>query len=287
MNNYPSGTAATVSIPLVDMNGAAIVPTGLSYQVLDELENVVQTSQTVALPAAGATSVTFTVPASANVMPPPTVIVSQGSPLAQPYTQTTALREIQLSMTCAAGVVVTKLQYFIRATDAQLILLQNSFQTYNLSLIVADGMPNLNAWPAATEQQRINAMMQAFQALTKIGYFVRWPRDPDAQNIISWFDSRNERIAPRLWAFMTTSRWYSYYPETYRMAMRAAQVVEADQLLYNDPILSRRLSGVFSEKVGDASVMLRSQNALNLGISRQALQCVQGFVDIKMQINRH
>ena len=285
MNNYPSGTAVTVDIPFLDLNGAAVVPTALSYQVLDELENVVQLPQSLPL-IDGATTVSVSVPALANTLAAPYQSQSDGNPLGQPIVTTTGLREVQLSMTCDAGVVVTKIQYLLRATDAQLILMQNSFQTYNLSLIVADGQTNLMAWSLATEQVRINAMIQAYRALTNIGYFVRWPRDPDAQNIINWFDSRNERIAPRLWAVMSTDRWYSYYPETFRVAMRTAQIVEADQILYNDPILSKRLSGVFSEKVGESSTMLRSQNALNLGISRQALACVQGFVDLKMQFSR-
>lgn len=285
MNNYPSGAAVTVTIPFVDLNGAAVAPTALSYVVLDELENIVQTSQSLAL-TTGETSATITIPGSANMLPPPYQPMSDDAPYGTPVTPVSALREVQLSMTTPGGVIVAKTQYILRAGDAQLILMQNSFQTYNLALLTADAEVNLYAWQNATEQQRINALAQAWVALTKLGYFVRWPRDPDAQNYLNWYESRNEVIIPRLWTVMSVQRWYNYYPEIFRQAMRRAQVVEADQLLYNDPILAKRLSGIFSEKVGESSTMFRSSNALNLGISRQTLACVQNYVDIRMQVHR-
>lgn len=285
MNSYPDGTAVTITIPFLDLNGVAVAPSALSYQVLDETETIVQATTSVAL-TDGAAEVSITIDGAVNKLPAPVQYFVNGAPYGNPTVTTTGIREVQLSMLTAAGVLTTKVQYLIRASDAQLILMGNSFQVYNLSLITASMQPNLNAWPLATEQERINAMVIAWQNLTKLGYFVRWPRDPDAQNYLNWYESRNEVIIPRLWSVMSPARWFSYYPEIFRAAMRQAQVVEADQIMYNDPILNRRLSGIFSEKIGESSTMLRSQKPLDLGISRQALACIQGFVDLRMKLSR-
>jgi len=85
---------------------------------------------------------------------------------------------------------------------------------------------------------------------------------------------------------MTTQRWYSYYPEIFRQAMRNAQVVEADQILANDVYAQRRASGILSERIGESNTTFRNVQPLDLGVSRAALAFIQGYVDIKYTITR-
>ena len=191
-----------------------------------------------------------TVAAADNMLAQPALNVNDGVITGNPIITTLGLREIQLTMTTLTGSIVSKVQYLVRAPDARLVLLQNSFQTYNMSLMTASQLPLLNGWLTATESQRINAMSTAWLRLTKLGYFVRWPRDPDAQNYLNWFDLRNEIIIPRLWTVMTTQRWLTYYPELFRQSMRNAQVVEADVILTQNPLLVKRIDGILTEKIG-------------------------------------
>ena len=288
MNSYPAGNSVTVSIPFLDDNGAAISPVGmtLSYCVLDEYENIVQAATPLTAPGTTDVAVSITIAGADNTLPPPHPNYSNMDAAGNPIITTKALREVQLTMTNATGSYVSKVQYVIKAADAQLVLLQNSFQTYNQALLTSCDLYNLTGWNAAVENDRIAAMQMAWLALTKLGYFVRWPRDPDAQNYLQWMDSRNEIIIPRLWQAMTTQRWLTYYPETFRSAMRQAQVVEADQILKQDPLTLKRLAGVFSEKIGESTVMFRSGIPLDLGISKQALALLRGYVNIQYTITR-
>jgi len=288
MNQFPAGTDVTVTIPFVDRNGAALPAAGmaLSYTVLDELENVVQTSTDLPAPQTSDTGVTVTIPRTANQLAGPAPNISDGVATGNPIITVDGLREIQLTMTTAAGQFVTKIQYLLKASDAALVLLQNSFQTYNLSLLTASRLVNLQSWPDAAEGDRINALIQAWLRMTKLGYFVRWPRDPDAQNYLNWFDSRNEIIIPRLWTVMTTQRWYNYYPENFRQAMRDAQVLDADFLLTNDVYQQRRDAGIIRERVGESDIQFRNVKPLNLGLSKAALARLQGYVDTKYTITR-
>lgn len=288
MNTYPANTNVTVAIPFVDLNGAPVSPVGmtLSYQVLDELENIVQGPVTLANPAATDQAAVIVVLAVNNGLAGPRPNLNEGVAEGNPIITTLGLREIQLTMTTANGSYVAKAQYIVGSPDARLVLLQNSFQTYNLALLTASQIPNLMSWGLASEGDRINAMTAAWLGLTKLGYFVRWPRDPDAQNYLNWFDSANEIIIPRLWSVMTTDRWYNYYPELFRAAMRRAQVVEADAILTQSPLNVKRQAGVIMEKIGQSEIQFRNSMPLDIGISKATLKCIEGYIDFRYTLSR-
>lgn len=286
--SYPNNTDVSVTIPFVDMNGVSLSAANmqLSYQVLDSLENVILSATALPTPSATDTNVRITIAAIYNVLQGPQPNLSEGVIEGNAVLQVADIREIQLTMVTLDGTYVAKTQYFVRATDAQLVLLQNSFQTYNLSLLTADGIPNLNGWLTSTEAQRIQALQEAYRRLTRLGYFVRWPRDPDAQNYLNWFSSRNEIIIPRLWAVMKTDRWYNYYPEQFRQSMRNAQIVEADDVLTNDVFAARRAAGVLVEKIGESDIEFRDRAPLKMGLGRRACEYLQGYLDMKLTIRR-
>lgn len=287
MLSFPNATNVTVTVPFVDTNGAAVSAAGMtiSYQVFDENETLVLDVTALPNPATTDTGVTIMVPASLNTLGGPQPNLNEGVPQGNPIIPITGVREVRLSMNVAVGSFTTSVRYLIKR-QTQLVLMQDSFQAYNLALATADMIPNLGGWLTATDDQRIVALKEAYYRLTRLGYFVRWPRDPDAQNYIDWMNSRNEVIIPRLWQVMTNWRWYNYYPETFRQAMRMAQVVEADDVLTNDVYAMRRKAGVLEERVGESDTKFRNVKALDLGVGKRALAYIQGFVDIRMTIAR-
>jgi len=272
MNTYQSGTIVTVVMPLVDSSNNPVVPLSVSFRVLDELDAVLiaQTFLTVAL---GDTGISVQIPAEFNTLSPPSINTNDGANSGNPVISLTGLREVEMTMITTTGSIISKAQYIIKNFATSLVLLQNSFQTFNLAILTSSNMPNIDGWNAAADND--------------LGYFVRWPRDPDAQNYLNWYNSRNEIIVPRLWQVMTTQRWYAYYPEAFRQAMRSAQVAEADQILQGDIIAKKRKEGLFSEKIGESSVMFRAGKPLDMGISREALEYISGYVDMKLTITRH
>jgi hypothetical protein len=202
---------------------------------------------------------------------------------------TEAIREARLNLTLKDGsAICVKAQYRIIAADERLVLLQNSFQSYNEALLTANAMPNLSTFPSAVDNDRIMALEEAWLRLTRLGYLVRWPRDPDAQNYLNWYDRRNEVIIPRIWAVMTLERWFTFYPEVFRAAMRRAQVSEADAVLANSVYEQRRAAGIIEEKIGPAGVKYRPTKSIaqSLGISSRTLDYLTGFVNIRHAIGR-
>lgn len=202
---------------------------------------------------------------------------------------TETMQEARLNVTLAAGgSICLKVQYRIISLDDRLVLLQNSFQTFNAALLTANSMPNLASFPVAAENDRIMALQEAWNRLTRLGYLVRWPRNPDAQNYLNWNDKRNEVIAPRIWAVMTISRWFTFYPQVFRDAMCRAQVSEADAILTNSVIEQRRAAGIVSETIGESSTTFRKTKSIadSLGVSKRTLDYLTGYVDIRHSIGR-
>jgi hypothetical protein len=269
MKSYPSGVAVSLTFPLVDFKGDPVTPTGLSVRVFDENEIEVVGSQSIVFNP-GDPEIEFTVSAIANTLSGATRI---------------GYRQVELIMTLAEGSYTVSQGYGVKA-NVQLGVLENSFQTFGNALVLAETMPNLSGWIAATDSDRIAALIEAFTRLTRFGYLVKWPRDPDAQNSIAWFDSRNEIIVPRLWTMMSVERFMTLYPEAFRLAIRKAQISEANQILSGDIIADKRRAGIVSEKTGESSMTFNSSKPLNLGISQQAFQYITGYIDIKITLTR-
>jgi len=288
MNVFPAGNSVSVTVPFQDQNGNALSPAEmtLAYSVYDELENVVQALQTLPPPSTGDVGVTITIPSSANILPSPQANYDEGVMAGDSIVATKALREVQLTMTIGANTFINSAKYVISVTDGQLVLMQNTFQVYNKALLTAMSIPLIDAFNNAAQNDQITALIEAYRRLTKFGYFVRWPRDPDAQNYLNWFDSRNEIIIPRLWSVMGVDRWYNYYPEPFREAMRLAQVAEANAILANDIYAARRLAGVIEEKISDSDVKLRTTKPLDFGVSNATLKYIQQYLDLKFTIVR-
>lgn len=202
---------------------------------------------------------------------------------------TEAVFEVRLNVTLTnGGAAAARTIYRVLAKDDRLVILQNSFQTYNEALLLANAMPNLGAFPAAGENDRIMALQEAWLRLTRLGYIVRWPRDIDAQNYINWDGRRSEVIVPRIWSAMTFSRWYTFYPEVFRNAMRRAQISEADAVLGNSMHEQRRSAGVLEEKIGPASIKFRPTKSIadSIGISKRTLDYLTGYIDLRASIGR-
>lgn len=237
-------------------------------------------------PAATDTGVSVTVSANFNVLtaPYPDPDYAIKTDIA-----TEDVREVRVLATLSTGAVVTLNAYYrIVLSSQELVIVQNSFQTFAQAMLVADRMPDLKGFLTANKAQRLQGLKEAYSRLIRFGYYVRWPRDPDAQNYLDWFENRNAVIIPRLWVAMTQDRWFQFYPEVFREAMRRAQVYEADDILTIDPYETKRDNGVVSEKVGDASItFLKPKTAVeSIGLSANTLRVLKGYINFRLTLGR-
>lgn len=259
METFVAGADVTLTIPLQDVNGETVTPTAIEVVVLDEDENELARWSHPVEGVSG--EIEVLVPAAYN------------SP---------GVRTVELTLTTAAGEVTQLAVYALRA-PTRLVVLQNSFQTWGRALAEAGDMPNLLGWEGAEDFERQTALIEAFRRLIRLGYLVRWPREIDDMRYLTEID---RRIAPQHWATMTHEQWSTWYPETFRAALRRAQIAEADQIIGGDRIGEKRRAGIFAETIGESKMMFRMGKPLDLGVSAQALQHVTGFVDLKMTTGR-
>ena len=266
MQTFLAGTDVTVVIPFKDLNGTDVVPTGLSYRVSGQGGDVLLADTVLPLPTGA--EVEIKIDGALN----------QIDPLMD-------ARIVTLSMMTNAGIVEVEAVYLL-AKATRLAIMVNSFQTMAQAHLEAAQMPNLVGWAGATDVERATALVEAFRRLTRLGYRIRRPEDLDAQNVIRDFVD-TKTIEPRLWPVIDEERWLSsLYTDEFRLALRRAQVAEANEILRGDRVNEKRRSGLLSETIGESSMMFRVGKPLDLGISAAALQYVTGFVQTRMTLTR-
>lgn len=269
MQTFQAGSVVALQIPLTDENDDAIEPTAVSWRLMDELENEILAPQVVSGPYDDVLNVS--VAAQYNNLAAGVVL---------------AARTVEAIIITSAGDTVYKRASYGLGARQRLQILVNSFQTLTQAELEATLIPGLDAWLTASEPEKTAAMSEAYRRLTRIGYFVRWPRDPDAQNTISWWNVRNTTIPARFWQFMKMDRYLTYYPEDFRAALRKAQVSEADAIMSTDPVRERRDAGILSEQIGQSKTEFRDTKPLDLGISKRTLRFLDGYVNLRLTLTR-
>jgi hypothetical protein len=269
MDNYPVGVTVPYTLELVEPGGDPIAETSLSWSLFDELDHVLSGPNAIAITTTPQTAVVISIPPALNTLPDGVA---------------TGLRVIELTVGEGADLNVITQMYIIRS-GIQLVVLNNSFQTYRQAQLQADSMPNLLSWSVATDQARVQAMTLAFRRLIRLGYEVTWPIDFDSQNTLYGFGT-TRLITPRMWPLMTIDRYTSWYPEQFRLAMRCAQIAEANQILTFDPLVGKRLAGIQAETVGESATVFKRINPVDLGISQPAMEYLIGYVKIRTTMSR-
>lgn len=254
---FAPGSEVTLVFSFVDLNGAAVEPSELNLVVTDEDDEQVHATS-VTLPGGDATSVTVTIPASANAL-------ASGS---------VGARRATLEMTVGTGVVPVTAEYVLRAAT-QLVVPTNSFQTYMRAVARASTLPGLVNWGLSSEADRIAALILAYNRLTRFVYRVWRPQEDDEQNrLVSEWDNV---ITTRMWPVMSGVE-FAAYGEHFLEAIRNAQIVEAEQILSGDIARDKRDSGILSETVGESSMMFQPGKARPRVISSEARRYIASFI---------
>lgn len=267
---HPTNTAYAFSVPLTDSSGVVINVATVTWNVLDEDGVVLNVVPFVTNVTPGATAIELTVPAELNETP-------DG--------QVRGVRVVMVSLDGAS--LTTSVSYMIENNTA-LVVMTNSFQTYERVLVTrAELGQTLAAFDAAIKGRQIAALETAYRKLGRIHY--KYALDGDGSNYISWDDEMHSgcstyRIVRDIAA--VTFADFSALPERFKSALRRAQIVEANAILGGDPITEKRMSGIVSETVGESSMFLSSTKPLTLPVSRSAFAELNGFVYRRFAIAR-
>lgn len=250
----------SINVPFVDDLGASLTPVSGTYRVMDESESDIVAS--AAISVAGS-SVDITIPAVSNA-------VASGT--------TRGIRTVEVTLVMASSTHVIRESYIIQALSV-LAVMTNSYQTIAQAELRALELPRLGAWHDKTENERINAMIDAFHHIGKMRFSVK--SSVDSQSLL---EPGNITNISKLNSYDLAD--FLLLDAAFLEALRRAQVVEADNILGGDIVGEQRRVGLMSQTIGESSHFFRPTKPVQLPVSVEALRYLQGYVDHNVRITR-
>ena len=252
MNVYSDGSVVHVEVQFVQ-GTALFTPASASYRVLNESfeELVPETALAIGV---GETVAAITVDASVNTL---------GGVLR-------GLRLVEVTAHTDDGNIVTLAHRYIIAATHVLFVGRNSYQTFEQAILTAMDMPPLNGWRVSTEAQQVGAMIEAHHRLGLLDYAVT-------------FDDSQSRLGGSIYVDDInglTEAEFMNLPERFVVAIRRAQLAEADVILGGDPVGERRRDGLMVETIGESKNMFRHGKPLEFPVSNRALRYLTGYVKL-------
>ena len=242
---HPQATDVTVTVDVPLIDGVAMTPTSIGYEVLSASGSVVQASQAA---TADAGKVEVIVPASVNAL-------SEGA--------IRDMRLVRFTFDHASGKRHVSERYVIEAVS-KLILMVNSFQTYEEAVLNRMDLPDLDGWDVADEQHQTAALVTAHDRMCRASY-----RYKLSQDAVMYDERENYWHVTNMRS--RTAMDFAQFPTTFQVALRRAQLYEADAILAGDPVGDKRLDGVVSESIGEAKMFFANKPPIRSPLCRKAM----------------
>lgn len=262
MNFYPEAYIVEVVVPFTDLNGVAIVPTDMRAKLFDGEDTLLEDFGSISVAGASGEK-TVTIAAIYNEL--------RGDELRE-------ARVLKVELDTASGVVQKRHSYVIEA-EQTLEIMTNTFQTFETAMITAANYVNLSGWNAAEEVHQRAALVEAYGRICSIPMKF-CPRDDLGQNTLA-----DEQMISRAGWLEVSKDAFSAFPTHFRKSLRAAQLLEANELLTGDAVGRRHRAGIITETIGESSVTLRA-GQINYGISQTALSVLSGYVVFSVKLTR-
>jgi len=223
-----------------------LAATAVTYRVLDAAGNELL-GATGAGFTEGDTEVAVTVPALLNTL------------AAGVYRD---IRKVELTMVAGDGTRILSELYAIEVENI-LNIGYNSYQTYETAELTAMFSQPLDAWDVSTKDARISSLIEAREHIGALSF----TEAPLGIN----------HLTPDEFAALT---------EPLQVALRRAQVIEADYIMGGGIIDRKRESGLMSETIGESSNMFRPGKSVELPVCKRCARALAGHITFAMKIGR-
>lgn len=262
MEQYTPGKPVAVTFVLASESGEALTPTAVRSRILDENDTVLQDWADV---IDFADTVVITVLGALNILTPP---AQRGA------------RVVELEVTTDSGTLQFSESFLLQGPTA-LTFGINTFQTYAAANVyAADFVPlQLAGWHAASRDEQEKALIEAHGRILRLP--IAFERDSDQSVDGEWAGLFGMPMLRDL----TPTQINALKPGMLK-ALRAAQLVEASEILQGDPVRAARASGLLSNTNGESSQFFRTAKPLELPVSPRALEFVQRWVRFGASIGR-
>lgn len=252
MQTYLAGNTVVVTVPLVDETGELVAATAASYKVIDEVGGTIVPLTAVPGFTGTESEVAITVTSAQNTLG---------------LTQSVGAREVQLILTTATGTVLLSAGYRVSVAD-RLIVPSMSFQSLTSAEMVAADLNSIPGWKAASNPERVSAMLEAHRRLCQYVY---------SYSADDWQSRVNAEIDIDELDELTPSE-FTALPIEFSRALKIAQVYEANEILGGDPTAAARGAGLLSDRVGETEQRYRDSKAARYVVGGRALSTISKFL---------
>lgn len=260
---YQHNTQAAVSVDFPTVDGETVAPTAVSFVVADAVGNVVVDKTDITLDPNAGTTLTIGVNPEFNIVPDD---------------KTRDLRVMTLTFESPLGHHTVVARYVIEKAE-KLVLMDNSWQTYNEAILTRLDLPALNGWDAADEASHIPALVTAHDRMCRLSY-----RYLMNQNAVMY--DRNDPYWIVSGVRYLKEEDFHKWPKDFQNALRRAQLYEADQILQGDPVGEKRRQGVVSETIGESSMFFNARPPLRLALCVSAMEVLSNYIHKSRRIGR-
>ena len=276
---YLNNTDVTVTVDLVDEMGNPLNVNSVDYRVVNQDNTVLVARVAASGFTAGDSQVAITVPQASNTMA---------------ATSTREVRSVELYCVTDAGTIGFSKSYGLELMDP-LKVGTNTFQNFALAQLTAMDIPNLNAWHAAPEQEKVRALIDAREHIVQLNFNLLNSNvnfGQDSLNYVPEGSFQSAYVAHNsLFIFngnlsLLDESQFNQLPERFKKALRQAQVVEANAILGGDPDDAKRSAGIVEERIGESTVKFTQGAKLSLPVCKRALGYLSYFVTFAKRIGR-
>lgn len=243
MLEFASNTEVTITVPH-EYNGKALTLTDLQYEVLDADSNVLVSK----------VSATNFNPANNE-----TEVVIEAT-----YNTTTAKRDVRLLncyLVTTGGEYIVPQVYKLMGNQLKLTPLEDSFMTYPDSVLTRVRMAEEQEYfDALTDELKAVALEEAFSRISKLKFKV------------------GEVIIPNTKDLTLTA--FQALDADFLLALKKAQIAEANMIVENSPIRDKIRAGIISETIGESSMFFsRSMPSGKFhGLSDDAYEYIKAYI---------
>lgn len=243
MDNFAANTAITVVIPLV-YNGTNLTVSSFSYGIKDSSGAVVLAMAPYVGSIVG-NSISLPIAATHNVI-----------------TSKYDIREIFYEMTTTQGVYPASLFYKLSGNILQLTVMVDSFMTFGESLLVQESVTSdITDYNTLTDQLKVAALEYAYKNLITKRFYVGGIL---IENLEDYTEAQFNALDPK-----------------FKKAIKLAQLLEAADIVEDNPILDKINSGIVSETIGESSMFFNqsfSSYSKVAGVSKPAYDVLKDYL---------
>jgi hypothetical protein len=265
LGTFDEAHPVNLSFPCLDEAGRSLTVTAASYRIVDEVGTEILALTPVGGFTSGDDKVDITVSAVQNTL-------NAG--------QVEAIRKVIVEMTTASGVYPASQLYVIQS-ETPLVAGENSIQTYEQAILTMRHVYELNSFPSASEEDQRKALVEAYEAMSPFRI-----RTVDMMIGVNARAGSGMVSGEQNFIGDLTSTDIDALDSRLSMALRKAQVVQADFLLTALSTERLQRDGVQSQTVGESSQFFSPRAPLKMPVCRKALEILGPWIVWSVKLGR-